>query len=37
MTGPTPLSQIDPMHPDLDYLRADPQSGVSAREGRADG
>lgn len=28
------LALIDPMHPDLDYLRADPQAGIAAREGR---
>lgn len=31
------LALIDPMHPDLDYLRADAQAGAAAREGRADG
>ena len=25
---------IDPLHPDLDYLRADPAAGAKAREGR---
>ena len=25
---------IDPLHPDLDYLRADPAEGAKAREGR---
>ncbi|WP_417724606.1 cell division protein ZapB [Salipiger sp.] len=29
------LALIDPLHPDLDYLRADPPSGQTARDARA--
>ena len=28
------IALIDPLHPDLDYLRADPASGAAAREAR---
>lgn len=30
------LALVDPAHPDLDYLRADPKSGEIARLARAD-